>query len=145
MEHHVEICQYFTHRHVSVIFLLRRDLLRRMVSVLANSYDRYAKLLNGNHKSHVHSPQKAATLSRYKPTINSSSLVNDFKEMELHFAKVLTCYNSAGHIVLYYQDLMKKWGLKLNEVQEYLDLPTKDLTSCQIKIRSVPSSDHIKN
>ena len=55
MEHHNEIVEYFNSRSVSVIFLFRRNLLRRMVSVLANSYDRYAKLLNGTHKSHVHS------------------------------------------------------------------------------------------
>lgn len=55
LEHHDEIAEYFNHRGVSVIFLFRRNLLRRMVSMLANSYDRYAKLLNGTHKSHVHS------------------------------------------------------------------------------------------
>ncbi|XP_030538866.1 nodulation protein H-like [Rhodamnia argentea] len=144
MDHHIEIGQYFTHWRVSVIFLFRRNLLRRKVSVLANSYDRYAKLLNGTHKSHVHSPQEAVTLSRYKPTINSSSLINDFKEMESAVFKVLTYYNSTRHIVLYYEDLMKNWA-KLNEVQEFLDLPTKDLTSRQIKIHSGPLSDHIKN
>lgn len=31
-----------------------------MVSVLANSYDRYAKLLNGTHKSHVHSEEEVS-------------------------------------------------------------------------------------
>lgn len=58
MEHHKEIVEYFNDRGVSVILLFRRNLLRRMVSVLANSYDRYAKLLNGTHKSHVHSHEE---------------------------------------------------------------------------------------
>ena len=58
MEHHKEIAEYFNRRSVSVIFLFRRNLLRRMVSILANSYDRYAKLLNGTHKSHVHSAEE---------------------------------------------------------------------------------------
>jgi hypothetical protein len=58
MEHHNEIEEYFKRRSVSVIFLFRRNLLRRMVSMLANSYDRYAKLLNGTHKSHVHSAEE---------------------------------------------------------------------------------------
>lgn len=31
-----------------------------MVSVLANSYDRHAKLLNGTHKSHVHSEEEVS-------------------------------------------------------------------------------------
>ena len=60
MEHPKEIADYFNHRSVSVIFLFRRNLLRRMVSMLANSYDRYAKLLNGTHKSHVHSAEEVS-------------------------------------------------------------------------------------
>lgn len=55
MQHHAEILEYFRTRGVSAIFLFRRNLLSRMISVLANSYDRDAKLLNGTHKSHVHS------------------------------------------------------------------------------------------
>lgn len=62
MQHHEEIVEYFKTRGVSAIFLFRRNLLRRMISVLANSYDREAKLLNGTHKSHVHSPHEV-TLS----------------------------------------------------------------------------------
>lgn len=58
MEYHKEIVEYFNNRGVSVIFLLRRNLLRRLVSVLANSYDQHAKLLNGTHKSHVHSHEE---------------------------------------------------------------------------------------
>lgn len=60
MDHHEEIAEYFNRRGVSAIFLFRRNLLRRMVSVLANSYDRYAKLLNGTHKSHVHSEKEVS-------------------------------------------------------------------------------------
>lgn len=60
MEHHKEIVEYFNRRGVSAIFLFRRNLLRRMVSVLANSYDRYAKLLNGTHKAHVHSEEEVS-------------------------------------------------------------------------------------
>ncbi|KAJ6930103.1 hypothetical protein NC652_013832, partial [Populus alba x Populus x berolinensis] len=58
MQHHKEISDYFNRRGVFAIFLFRRNLLRRMVSVLANSYDRHAKLLNGTHKSHVHSTEE---------------------------------------------------------------------------------------
>jgi ABC-type Zn uptake system ZnuABC Zn-binding protein ZnuA len=56
MEHHKEIVEYFKKRGVSAIFLFRKNLLRRMISVLANTYDKAAKPLNGTHKSHVHSP-----------------------------------------------------------------------------------------
>jgi len=61
VEHHKEIAEYFNHRRVSIIFLFRRNLLRRMVSMLANSYDRYAKLLNGTHKAHVHSAEEVSS------------------------------------------------------------------------------------
>lgn len=62
MEYPKEIVEYFNRRGVSLIFLLRRNLLRRYVSVLANSYDRHAKLLNGTHKSHVHSLEEVWNL-----------------------------------------------------------------------------------
>ncbi len=60
MEHHKEIAEYFNRKGVSAIFLFRRNLLRRMVSMLANSYDRYAKQLNGAHKSHVHTHEEVS-------------------------------------------------------------------------------------
>lgn len=63
MEHHKEVLEYFKRRGVSAIFLFRRNLLRRMVSDLANSYDRRAKLLNGTHKAHVHSEEEVSLLS----------------------------------------------------------------------------------
>lgn len=63
MEHHKDIVKYFKNKGVSAIFLFRRNLLRRMISVLANSYDRDAKLLNGTHKSHVHSTEEVFLFS----------------------------------------------------------------------------------
>lgn len=62
MEHHEEIGEYFERRRVSIIFLFRKNLLRRMISVLANAYDKDAKALNGTHKSHVHSATEVSTL-----------------------------------------------------------------------------------
>lgn len=56
LEYHEEIVDYFNRRGVSAIFLFRRNLLRRLISLLANSYDKDAKPLNGTHKSHTHSP-----------------------------------------------------------------------------------------
>lgn len=55
MQHHDGVIEYFKKRGVSVIFLFRRNLLRRLISVLANSHDRNVKQLNGTHKAHVHS------------------------------------------------------------------------------------------
>ncbi|CAD6268873.1 unnamed protein product [Miscanthus lutarioriparius] len=50
-----DIVGYLNTKGVSVIFLFRRNTLRRLISVLANDYDKDAKQLNGTHKSHVHS------------------------------------------------------------------------------------------
>ena len=58
MQHPKEISEYFKDRGVNVIFLLRRNMLRRLVSMLANAFDKNAKLLNGVHVSHVHSPEE---------------------------------------------------------------------------------------
>ncbi|KAL5754894.1 hypothetical protein ACOSP7_023114 [Xanthoceras sorbifolium] len=144
MEHHKEIVEYFNRRGISAIFLFRRNLLRRLVSVLANSYDRYAKLLNGTHKSHVHSPTEAKTLSRYKPVINSTSLITDLKEVEVTANKALEYFNSTRHIILYYEDLVTN-HTKLNDVLEFLRLPQMELTSRQVKIHTGSLSEHIKN
>ncbi|XP_039054338.1 uncharacterized protein LOC120196658 [Hibiscus syriacus] len=144
MEHHKEIVEYFNHRGVAVVFLFRRHLLRRMVSLLANSYDRYAKLLNGTHKSHVHSQEEAAALSRYKPIINSTSLISDLKEVEMDAVKTIKYFNSTRHMVLYYEDLITN-NTKLEDVQEFLGLPKMELTSRQVKIHKGPLSDFVKN
>ncbi|KAK4783722.1 hypothetical protein SAY86_018090 [Trapa natans] len=144
MEHHKDIVEYFNRRGVSAIFLFRRNLLRRMVSVLSNSYDRYAKLLNGTHKSHVHSEQEASMLSTYKPLINSTSLITDLKEMEESTARVMSYFNSTRHIVLYYEDLIRN-RTKLEDVQEFLKLPVRELTSSQVKIHKGSLPDLISN
>ncbi|ESW28809.1 hypothetical protein PHAVU_002G019900 [Phaseolus vulgaris] len=144
MEHHEEIAEYFDLRRISVIFLFRRNLLRRMVSMLANSYDRYAKLLNGTHKAHVHSAEEADILSKYKPIINSTSLLDDLKDMEMRSAKALEYFNSTRHIIVYYEDLMRN-HTKLKDVQGFLGLPQMELTSRHVKIHRGPLSDHIQN
>ncbi|KAK7386452.1 hypothetical protein VNO78_26690 [Psophocarpus tetragonolobus] len=144
MEHPKEVADYFSRNNVSVIFLFRRNLLRRMVSMLANSYDRYAKLLSGTHKSHVHSTEEAETLSKYKPTINSTSLLDDLKDMEMRTAKALEYFNITRHMILFYEDLIRN-RTKLKDVQEFLGLPQMELKSRQVKIHRGPLSYNIKN
>lgn len=144
MEYHKEIVEYFNDKGVSVIFLFRKNHLRRMVSVLANSYDRNAKLLNGIHKSHVHSRQEADTLAGYKPTINLISLMMDLKQMESMVLDALDYFRSTRHMVLYYEDLLKN-RTKLMDVQKFLALPQMELTSRQVKIHKGPLSEHVKN
>lgn len=140
MQHHVEIVEYFKRRGVSAIFLFRRNLLRRMISVLANSYDQAAKLLNGTHKSHVHSHHEvslvylnkylhfflnqrsqlvietfqADILAKYKPVINATLLIPNLRQVEETTAKALEYFNSTRHIVLYYEDVVRNRTVRLN-------------------------------
>ncbi|KAL2906201.1 Nodulation protein H [Bienertia sinuspersici] len=144
MDYPKEIVEYFNRRSVSAIFLFRRNLLRRLVSVLANSFDRHAKLLNGTHKSHVHSLEEAEALSNYKPLINSTSIISDLKEAEFTMAQALAYFNSTRHIILYYEDLIQNRS-KLMDVQDFLRIPRMNLTSRQVKIHKGALREHIKN
>ncbi|KAL0348364.1 UNVERIFIED_CONTAM: hypothetical protein Sangu_1064200 [Sesamum angustifolium] len=103
--------EYFKSNGVSVIFLFRRNLLRRMISILANSYDQNAKPLNGTHKSHVHSTHEAKVLARYKPTINTTLLIPNLKQVEDLVTKSLQYFKSTRHIILYYEDIIKPYKI----------------------------------
>ncbi|CAL0322442.1 unnamed protein product [Lupinus luteus] len=144
MENHKEIVEYFQHRRVSVIFLFRRNLLRRMVSVLANSFDKDTKPLNGTHKSHTHSSLEAEILAKYRPRINTTSLIPELRRAEETSAKAIEYFKNTHHIVLYYEDLDKN-RTKLKEVQEFLRVPYRDLYSHQVKIHTAPLSEQIEN
>ncbi|XP_074308764.1 uncharacterized protein LOC141643481 [Silene latifolia] len=144
MEYPNEIVEYFNKRGVSLIFLFRRNLLRRMVSVLANSFDSQAKLINGTHKSHVHTLEEAETLSSYKPIINTTSLLPTLKEAELTITQSLAYYNTTRHIVFFYEDLVKN-DTKLMDALDFMGVPRTRLSSRQVKIHKGPLWDHIKN
>ncbi|KAK7351662.1 hypothetical protein VNO77_11261 [Canavalia gladiata] len=144
MEHHREIVEYYERRRVSTIFLFRRNLLRRMVSVLANSYDKDAKPLNGTHKSHVHSTLEAEVLAKYRPLINITLLIPELKLTEDTAAKAIAYFKNTRHIVLYYEDLVNN-RTKLKDVQEFLRVPYRDLQSRQVKIHTAPLSKQIEN
>ncbi|XP_043712228.1 nodulation protein H-like [Telopea speciosissima] len=144
MVHHKEIVEYFNRRGVSAIFLFRRNVLRRMVSVLANSYDRDAKLLNGTHKSHVHSPHEAQILATYKPIINATLLIPNLKQVQDTTAKALEYFKSTRHIILYYEDIIKN-RTKLMDVQDFLRVPQRKLKSRQVKIHKGSLSEQVEN
>ncbi|KAH7846738.1 hypothetical protein Vadar_017587 [Vaccinium darrowii] len=144
MQYHEEIVQYFNRRGVSAIFLFRRNLLRRMISLLANSYDKEAKLLNGTHKSHVHSSYEAQILAKYMPKVNVTIVIHNLKEAEEKTTKALEYFKSTRHIVLYYEDIVRN-RTKLVDVQEFLRLPYRELTSGQFKIHRGPLSKQIEN
>ncbi|RDY02650.1 hypothetical protein CR513_13864, partial [Mucuna pruriens] len=144
MEHHEEIVEYFERRRVSIMFLFRKNLLRRMISVLANTYDKDAKPLNGTHKSHVHSTFEAKILANYRPRVNITLLIPELNLTKETEAKAITYFKNTRHIVLYYEDLVNN-RTKLKDVQEFLRVPYRDLESRQVKIHTDPLSKQIEN
>ncbi|KAK9714043.1 hypothetical protein RND81_06G067700 [Saponaria officinalis] len=144
IQHHKEIMEYFTSKGISVVFLFRRNLLRRMISILANTYDRNFKLLNGTHKSHVHSPHEAKILASYKPFVNATTLIPELKQVQKTMAKAVGYFNSTRHIMLYYEDLLKNHS-KLLDVQDFLRIPRMNLTSRQVKIHKGSLSEQLAN
>lgn len=144
VQNHDNITEYFKRNGVSLIFLFRRNLLRRLVSIQANAYDQNAKLLNGTHKSHVHSPLEAEILARYKPVINTTLLISSLKQSEDLASKALQYFNSTRHILLYYEDVVKNQS-KLFEVQDFLKVPRMELKSRQVKIHKGPLSQQVEN
>ncbi|KAK4724385.1 hypothetical protein R3W88_027164 [Solanum pinnatisectum] len=144
MQNHEQIVEYFKTRGVSAIFLFRRNLLRRMISMLANSYDQSAKLVNGTHKSHVHSPKEAEMLASYKPTINTTLLIPNLKQVDNMAIKAVQYFNSTRHIILFYEDIIKNQTI-LNDVQDFLKVPRRDLHSRQVKIHKGTLSSQVEN
>ncbi|KAF1873056.1 hypothetical protein Lal_00016176 [Lupinus albus] len=144
MQNHEEIAEYFRIHGVSVIFLFRRNLLRRMISVLANEYDRKAKLLNGTHKSHTHSVKEAEILAKYKPKINATLLKQNLRQVNDTTTKALGYFKSTRHIILYYEDVVKN-RTKLLDVQDFLKVPRMDLKSHQVKIHKGSLSSQVEN
>lgn len=144
MEYNREIVDYFNKKGVSVILLFRWNLLRRLISVLANAYDRETKQLNGTHKAHVHSKQEADLLAAYKPVINVTFLLGNLKRIQEITRDALEFYKSTRHIVLHYEELVSN-PKKMIEVQEFFKVPQNKLKSQQVKIHTRPLSDQVQN
>jgi hypothetical protein len=79
---HAHVVDYFNQRGVSAIFLFRRNLLRQMVSQLANNHDRYLKQLNGKHKAHVHTKDEVVL----DDNITSTTLLSIFLQSLIEHA-----------------------------------------------------------
>ncbi|XP_020589365.1 uncharacterized protein LOC110030789 isoform X2 [Phalaenopsis equestris] len=109
------IVDYFKQKGVSSIFLFRRNLLRRLVSLLANSHDRDAKQLNGTHKAHVHSRHEAEVLARFKPLIDVKNLIPDMNKTIKCSTNIIQYFKGTRHIVLYYEDLVRNQSLEVEE------------------------------
>ncbi|CAD5191385.1 unnamed protein product [Musa acuminata subsp. malaccensis] len=144
MENHVKVAKYFSRRGVSLIFLFRRNLLRRLVSQLANDHDRNTKQLNGTHKAHVHSTNEANILARYKPRINTSELISTLRHTHKFITDAMGHFRNTRHIVLYYEDLVQN-RTKLMDVLEFLRVPPRKLVSRHVKIHTRPLPKLVEN
>ncbi|XP_062213418.1 uncharacterized protein LOC133914314 [Phragmites australis] len=144
MEHHQDIVNYLNKKGGMVIFLFRRNTLRRLISVLANNYDRKTKQLNGIHKSHVHSKEEAEILARFKPKMDLSILIPSIRNAEQSMRTCLGRFSSTRHMVLYYEDVIRDKN-ELSRVQEFLGVPVRKLFSKHVKIHTGPLPDLVDN
>ncbi|KAL6841786.1 hypothetical protein ACP4OV_028298 [Aristida adscensionis] len=144
LDNHDDIVNYLNKKGVSVIFLFRRNTLRRLISVLANDYDRDAKQLNGTHKSHVHSKEEAEVLAKFKPELDISTLIKNIRNVEKSIRDCLEHFNSTRHMTLFYEDIIGNINA-LSQVQEFLGVPVRKLISRQVKIHTRPLPDLVKN
>ncbi|VAH18961.1 unnamed protein product [Triticum turgidum subsp. durum] len=144
MDYPDEIVDYLIKKGVMVIFLFRRNTLRRLVSVLANDYDRKTKQLNGTHKAHVHSQEEAEILARFKPDLDVSSLIPSMRSAEQSMDACLRRFRATRHMILYYEDVIRDDNA-LSRVQEFLGLPVRSLSSRHVKIHTSPLPDLVDN
>ncbi|KAH7427562.1 hypothetical protein KP509_10G049300 [Ceratopteris richardii] len=144
MEYKGEIATYLKQNHVSVIFLFRRNILGRYVSILANVFDREKKQLNGTHRAHVHSKEEADLLAAYKPIVNLTSLIPYMERIEQIMMDAQLTFNGTRHMILFYEDLMKRPSA-LKRVQKFLHLPFEELESKHVKIHTLPLSEQVEN
>lgn len=141
-ENREEILRYFKRRHVSVIFLFRRNLLRRMISLVAN---RDNLRINGSHRAHVSTKEEADMLASYKPKLNAKLLIQKLKRDSAVPDRAVESFNSVRHMLLYYEDLVHNNTEKLNEVLDFLRLPRRRMSSQHVKIHTKPLSELVKN
>lgn len=145
MEFKKEIAAYLKDKSVSVIFLFRRNILRRYVSILANSFDRAAKQLNGTHRAHVHSKEEANVLAAYKPVVNLTSLIAYLQRVEQIIKDSQLSFNETRHMTMYYEDLVTNPPQELRRAQEFLGVEPTKLESKHVKIHTRPLFDQIDN
>ncbi|PAN49543.1 hypothetical protein PAHAL_9G455500 [Panicum hallii] len=144
MEHHQDIVDYLIRKGAMVILLFRRNTLRRLISVLANNYDRRTKQLNGIHKSHVHSKEEAEILARFKPKMDVSTLIPSIRNAEHSMRTCLGRFRKTHHMILYYEDVIRDKN-ELSRVQEFLGAPVTKLSSQHVKIHTRPLPDLVDN
>ncbi|KAK6916465.1 hypothetical protein RJ641_019326 [Dillenia turbinata] len=87
---------------------------------------------------------QAEILARYKPFINSTLLIPNLRQVEDMSTQALEYFKSTRHIVVYYEDLVQN-RTKLEEIQDFLRVPRRNLESRQVKIHKGPLSEQVEN
>lgn len=144
VEYRQEVLDYFQSMGVSIILLRRRNVLKRLISIMANDFDRREKLLNGTHKAHVHSLEEASKLAEYKPIIDVQSLPETLQEVEDTSTAAQLFFKSIRMKVVYYEDLIMN-PEHMTGIQEFLGVPPRKLESQQVKIHTRPLRKQIQN
>ncbi|KAH0460430.1 hypothetical protein IEQ34_011093 [Dendrobium chrysotoxum] len=139
LDNHEGIVDYFNHRGVSAILLVRRNHLRRLVSQKANNHDGKVKGLNGAHKAH------AEILASYKPKLDVKRLIPALEHMERLASDTLKNFRGTRHMVVYYEDLVQNQTQTMMEVLEFLKVPQRTLISGHVKIHTRPLAQQIEN
>ncbi|GJP81133.1 hypothetical protein CLOP_g11312 [Closterium sp. NIES-67] len=143
MEFSSDVAEYFKKRHVSVILLIRKNVLRRLISILANAYDRKTALV-GVHKSHTHSKEEAEKLATFRPNVSAKHLEGNLQRVQEMVDDALRAFNGTRRMLVYYEDVVKNKTI-LEEVQRFLGVPAQELTSKQVKIHTRPLRESIEN
>lgn len=144
MEYKTEVARYLKDNSISVLFLFRQNILRRYVSILANTFDREKKKLNGTHRAHVHSKEEANLLAAYKPLVNLKSLITYLTRIEEIIRDAQMSFNGTRNMIVYYEDLVEK-PEELKRVQEFLHIEPRKLESKHVKIHTLPLAGQIEN
>ncbi|CAI7839384.1 unnamed protein product [Closterium sp. NIES-54] len=106
MEFSSDVAEYFKKHHVSVILLIRKNVLRRLISILANAYDRKTQLV-GVHKSHTHSKEEAEKLATFRPNVNAKHLEGNLQRVQEMVDDALRAFNGTRRMLVYYEDVVK--------------------------------------
>jgi len=98
---------------IPFVFMWRRNVLRRIVSFLANEHDK-KKPSTSKHDAHPKSEDAVKALQKFKPTLRIASLVSSIdhelrtqRALEEAFARLQgSCIAARNARVLYYEDLV---------------------------------------
>ncbi|GJN40713.1 hypothetical protein PR202_gn00006 [Eleusine coracana subsp. coracana] len=87
---------------------------------------------------------QANILAKYKPRLNTTSLISNLKQADEYTRDALRNLKSIRHITIYYEDLISN-RTRLLDVLDFLKVPRRKLVSRHVKIHTRPLSEQIEN